>query len=184
MSIRVLGIDPSNKDHNGAVLLEIEDGRLVISKRMLTGGEDVVQTIRGCASEESDTKLTIFCEDIACMGMLVGRDVFQTCFWIGEYRRVAKDLGIDFRLVSRSTIRLHHCHSSRAKDKNIRARMIERFGYYGSGTTGLGTKKDPGMLYGIKGDMWSALAISVYGAEQLCGEGLQGTDPNNKGEEG
>jgi hypothetical protein len=175
MPIRVLGIDPSNKEHNGAVLLTIEDGRLVISRKCLVGGEDVVQLLKQELGDSSQSvPLTIFCEDISNMGFAVGSDVFETCFWIGEYRRVAKELDADFRLVKRNTIKIHHCQSSRAKDPNIRARLIERFGYYGSGKTGLGTKADPGMLYGIKGDMWSALAIAVYGAEQLCGEGLAG----------
>jgi len=175
MSIRVLGIDPSNKEHNGAVLLTIEGGRLVISHKCLVGGESIVDLLKQELGDSSNPiPLSIFCEDISNMGFAVGRDVFETCFWIGEYRRVAKESDADFRLVKRNAIKIHHCRSSRAKDSNIRARLIERFGYYGSGKTGLGTKADPGMLYGIKGDMWSALAIAVYGAEQLCGEGLTG----------
>jgi len=175
MSIRLLGIDPSNKAHNGAVLLSMEGGRLVIDSKYLTDGEHIVRVLKEELSDpDADIPLTIFCEDIAHMGFAVGYDVFETCFWIGEYRRVAKEYGADFRLVTRNKVKIHHCQSSRAKDTNVRARMLERFGYYGSGKKGQGTKADPGMLYGLKGDMWSALAIAVYGAEQLCGEGLDG----------
>jgi hypothetical protein len=43
----------------------------------------------------------------------------------------------------------------RAKDSNIRQALIDRFGEPG-------TKKVPGLLYGIKKDEWSALALGVF----------------------
>ena len=55
----------------------------------------------------------------------------------------------------RKQIVMHHCNDARAKDKNIRQAMIDRFGEPG-------TKKNPGGTYGISKDIWSALAIAAY----------------------
>lgn len=155
----VCAIDPSNKDRNGIVVLEDSDAEIGfdITVQKLCSGQQVKQTL-----DELPNNAIVVCEDISHMGMAVGRDVFETCFWIGEYRALCKGLGFPFTLIKRNKIKVHHCGSTKAKDSNIRASLIERFGYWGSGKTGLGTKKDPGILYGISGDTWSALAIGVY----------------------
>ena len=58
--------------------------------------------------------------------------------------------------------KVHHCHSARAKDSNIRQALLDRFG---GKDIAVGTKADQGPLYGIKKDVWSALAIGVYHLE-------------------
>jgi hypothetical protein len=56
--------------------------------------------------------------------------------------------------IPRLKVKLHLCHDSRAKDANIRAALIDRFGKPG-------TKKNPGALYGVTRDLWSALAVAI-----------------------
>jgi hypothetical protein len=91
-------------------------------------------------------------EHLQCYGMPVGKDVFETAYWIGEFRgAVSEDA---FIRVYRSEVKLHFCNSMRAKDSNIRQALIDRLGKPG-------TKKAPGITYGVKGDIWSALAIAV-----------------------
>lgn len=94
-------------------------------------------------------------EMIASYGMPVGREVFETCVWIGRFMEAAG--GAD--LVYRKDVKMHLCGSTRAKDANIRQALIDRFGP--GKERAIGTKKVPGPLYGFKADMWAALAVAV-----------------------
>lgn len=91
-------------------------------------------------------------EQVASFGMPVGAEVFETVFWSGRF---AEAFGADrTERITRHQIKMHLCHNARAKDANIRQALIDRFGK-------VGTKKSPGPLYGISGDVWSALALAV-----------------------
>ena len=95
---------------------------------------------------------------IECMqsfGMGVGQTVFETAYYIGRLMQIAEDLGSKVRKVYRSEVKMHHCHTMKAKDANIRQALIDRFGEPG-------TKKNPGKTYGISKDIWSALGIAVF----------------------
>ena len=99
-------------------------------------------------------------EHFACMGQLVSKSVFDTCYWIGEYRSWAKTWAVKWFPVFRKDVKMHFCETMRAKDANIRQVLIDRFGKPG-------TKKAKGKTYGVKKDLWSALAIAVYTADML-----------------
>lgn len=90
-------------------------------------------------------------EMIASYGMAVGKDVFETCVWIGRFIEACQR---PHTKVYRKDVKMHLCGSTRAKDGNIRQALIDRFGPPG-------TKKNPGKLYGISKDLWSALAVAV-----------------------
>lgn len=98
-------------------------------------------------------------EMIASYGMPVGRDVFETCLWIGRFMEAAD--GAD--LVYRKDVKMHLCQSPRAKDANIRQALIDRFGP--GKEAAIGKKASPGPLYGFKADMWAALAVAVTYAD-------------------
>lgn len=93
-------------------------------------------------------------EKVASYGMPVGEEVFETVFWSGRFAQVLASIDVPTARIVRQAVKLHLCHSNRAKDGNIRQALIDRFG-------AVGTKKSPGPLYGIKGDMWAALAVAV-----------------------
>lgn len=86
--------------------------------------------------------------------MPAGKDVFNTCVFIGELKEACSQ-GFKAHLFERRYIKIHFCNSARAKDSNTRQALIDRFGPPG-------VKKNPGKLYGIKADEWAALACSVY----------------------
>ena len=97
-------------------------------------------------------------EMIASYGMPVGRSVFDTCLWIGRFLEA---WGGDYRLVTRKSVVTTVCGSSRAKDSNVRQAMLDLYPATGGGKTPqVGTKNQPGPLYGIKSDMWAALAVA------------------------
>ena len=97
-------------------------------------------------------------EGFQSFGMPVGKEVFDTAYYIGRLMQIAEDLGSKVRMVYRSEVKMHHCHTMKAKDTNIRQALIDRFGAQG-------TKKNPGKTYGISKDMWSALAIATFTAD-------------------
>ena len=97
-------------------------------------------------------------EGFQSFGMPVGKEVFDTAYYIGRLLQIAEDLGSKTRMVYRSDVKLHHCLTPRAKDANIRQVMLDRFGAQG-------TKKNPGKTYGISKDILSALAIAAYVAD-------------------
>ena len=94
-------------------------------------------------------------EMIACYGMPVGKEVFETCVWIGRFRERAQ---MQVQFVYRADVKMHLCHSMRAKDANIRQALIDKHGP-------VGTKKSPGKLYGISGHLWAALAVADFAGE-------------------
>jgi hypothetical protein len=87
-------------------------------------------------------------------GLTVGRETFETCLWAGRFIEVS---GHDCR-VGRKAIKSHLCNTTAAKDKDVRAALIDKLGEPG-------TKKSPGPTFGIVGDEWSALALAIYWAE-------------------
>lgn len=100
-------------------------------------------------------------EQVACMGMAVGEEVFETCVWTGRFWEAADRASMHVHRIKRGQIKLHLCGNMRAKDPNIRQALIDRFG----GSEAIGRKKTPGPLYGVSGDVWAALAVAVTWAD-------------------
>jgi len=90
-------------------------------------------------------------EEIRSYGMPVGLSIFQTVFWSGRFAQAWRG---DFNMLPRGKVKMHLCHTMRAKDSNIRQTLIDRFGVPG-------TKKKPGLTYGLKKDLWAAFALAV-----------------------
>ena len=152
--MKVLAIDPGTEksawllyDTNteGIIQVEIEDNKNVLAV---------------CDSAfSSANKMAI--EMIASYGMPVGKEVFETCCWIGRFE---KAFGISESVrIYRKDIKLHFCNSVRAKDGNIRQAIIDRFG---GKEKAIGKKASQGRLHRITADLWSALAIAIYYADK------------------
>ena len=95
-------------------------------------------------------------EMIASYGMPVGREVFETCVFIGRllqqwYQTHPPSTA---QLVYRKDVKMHLCGSPRAKDAHIRQALLDKLGP-------VGTKKEKGPLYGVKSHAWAALAVAV-----------------------
>ncbi len=112
----------------------------------------------------SDTRNHLAVEMIASYGMPVGKEVFETCVWIGKFIQA---WGRPYTKIYRKDVKLHLCGSPRAKDSNIRQALIDRFG---GKEKAIGTKKKRGPLYGFKSDMWAALSVAVTYADNFGGE--------------
>lgn len=117
----------------------------------------------------------------ASYGMAVGRSVFDTCAVAGRfeerfvielplsyacypgpdrpvyrvYRKRTSDAGVD-------SVSMSLCKNPRANDSNVRQAIIDLYPAVGGGKTPqIGSKKEPGPLYGISKDVWAALAVGL-----------------------
>jgi len=98
-------------------------------------------------------------EMVASYGMPVGKEVFETCVWIGKFDQALFGKNKTRKFIYRKTdVCMNLCHTTKAKDANIRQALIDRFGP-------VGTKRNPGWFYGFRADIWSAYAIGVTYAD-------------------
>ncbi len=81
-------------------------------------------------------------EMIASYGMPVGKEVFETCVWIGRFTEVGIYANVQTEYVYRKDEKMNICHSMKAKDSNIRQALIDRFGE-------VGTKNNPRLVLWI-----------------------------------
>lgn len=152
----IVAIDPGN-EQSAYVLL---DGDRVVEHDKLDNAEMLQRIDR--LSRASKNNCVV--EMVASYGMAVGREVFETVYWIGRFCErwdsdcVAMLRNTAQRLVRRD-VKMHLCGNNAAKDANLRAALLDRFGP--GKERAVGTKKQPGPLYGISGDEWQALALAV-----------------------
>lgn len=108
-------------------------------------------------------------EMVASYGMAVGKDVFETCVWIGRFCEAIRGNWYPFSepdLVYRRDVKMHHCGQVKAKDSNIRQALVDRFAP-GVRNHGKGTKAEPGWFYGFSADVWQAYALAVLVADRI-----------------
>ena len=109
---------------------------------------------------------TVAIEMIASYGMAVGREVFETCLYIGQLMQMFEDAYIDFKLVFRRDVKQAICRNGKAKDPQIRQALIDQFPKTGGGTKPqIGNKKQPGRLYGVTSHIWAALGVAITHAK-------------------
>lgn len=136
----ILAIDPGT--HQSAYMLW--NGSVIDSDTVLNG--DLRNRLPGLGADLCAIEM------IASYGMPVGKEVFDTCVWIGRF---VERVPCAVRLIYRRDIKMFLCGSARAKDGNIRAALIDKHG-------APGTKSNPGATYGISKHMWAALAVADY----------------------
>jgi hypothetical protein len=141
---KILAIDPGTIK-SGWVLY---DGQAVVDY----GVEDN-KAVLSLVRSVDPRNVTLAVEMVASYGMAVGREVFETCVWIGRFVQAWHDPEA-VRLVYRKDVKLHLCGSPRAKDANIRQALINLVGPQG-------TKKSPGPTYGVTSHVWPALGVAV-----------------------
>lgn len=159
--MKVFCIDPGNV-FSGYLL--VQNGCFLDKGK--TTNANVALKLREALKESEESHVVI--ERIESQGMLVGESVFRTCEWIGRFAQIAEDLGVHADFVYRRDEKLCLCESSKAKDKNIRRALIDRYATFDK-ENGRGTKKNPDVLYGFTADAWSALAVYTTWKDEMDG---------------
>lgn len=158
--MKILAIDPAPTESAWLIydstLAEIRNKGIWKNAALLT-------EIRFFARHRGEpvTPERVVIEMVESFGMPVGKEVFETVFWIGRFYEAwesERGTDLDITRISRMKVKMYLCHTSRARDSNIRQALIDRFGPPG-------TKKNPGVTYGISKDLWSALAVAVVYAD-------------------
>ncbi len=151
--MKILAIDPGIMQ-TAYVLWDngtIEDKGILTNDAML----EKIKTIA-----PNDTFLAT--EMVASYGMAVGKDVFETCVWIGRIIQtfIEHSDGGEWQLIYRRQVKMFLCNSVKAKDANIRQAIIDKLG-------APGTKKNPGKTYGVHADEWAALGVALYKESEI-----------------
>ena len=148
-----IGVDPGPE----ISAFVVWDGEKIIEKHLIENKE-ILGLLRWYSSTYPANSFLII-EKIESFGMPVGKSVFETVFWAGRFRQEWRNH--NFYYMPRKEAKLNLCNSCRAKDANVRQRLIDIYGPPG-------TKKKPGTLYGLKKDLWSAFAlIAAYKKQEL-----------------
>ncbi len=152
---RILAIDPGTERSAWLVL----DGH--VQRFGIEPNDELLRRLRGGMIRPE----VVVIEQIEGYGMTVGREVFETIHWSGRFQEAAEHAPRERPAppavvgLTRRKVKIAICHDTKAKDPNIRAALIERFG-------GEACIRKGGALYGVAKDVWSALAIAVTYADQ------------------
>ena len=151
--MRILAIDPGNIE-SAYVIMDDTDFHPVSFGKL--GNEDMRSVIIMDAEGLKVNRVVI--ERVAHYGMAVGRDVFETCEWVGHFSELARIHGYPVDYIFRIEEKEAVCHDSKARDSNIRRALIDRFARHDL-KNGKGTKKNPDFFYGFAKDCWAAFAV-------------------------
>ena len=151
----ILALDPGNT-YTGYCLVDTECRPIKFGKEK---NEVVMSECMEILASQTYKPVHIVIERVASYGMAVGREVFETCEWIGRF---TQELGnyADISYVYRKDEKMCICQSMKANDVTIKQALVDRFAY-GESNHGKGTKNSPGFFYGFKADIWSAFAVAV-----------------------
>jgi hypothetical protein len=133
-----------------------DSGQKIILAKGIAKNDDLLTIIW-------DTKFDVMViEMVASYGMPVGKEVFETVFWIGRFWQASP---CPAERIYRKEIKYFLCGSMKAKDSNIRQSLIDLIG------------KE--VTKGVSKDVWSALAVAIVYSET---KGNQ-NDTNRKDQE-
>lgn len=153
----VLGIDPGGEQ---SAWLRYSTDAQIVGNMSLGPNDRLLDVLIGHYNTSGQADHMAI-EMMRARGMPTANAEFLTCVWIGRFIQAWQPRPWSF--VYRGDVKMHLCGSMRAKDSNIRAALIDRFG--GSKRKAVGINADRGPLFGIKRDIWSALSIAVTWAD-------------------
>lgn len=161
----ILAIDPGTEQSACVIYDSTPRVPQPIRFHAILPNDEMLKLIREKSKDTQwDRVLYLVIEQVACYGMAVGESVFETVFWSGRF---AEAWNGTFHRLTRHAIKMHLCHSARAKDANIRQALVDKLGSPGK-------KSAPGKTHGISSHKWAALALAVAFAETIkCGERLR-----------
>lgn len=155
----IFAVDPGNIQ-SGFAIIRMPD--FVLCEFGKVENEELLEMLERYSRANAVDVFAI--EMVASYGMAVGKDVFETCVWIGRFIQAIHPY--EHAFVYRKDEKLCLCGSLKAKDSNIRQALIDRYAKFDF-KTGKGVKKNPDTFYGVSKDAWQAIAVGVTYYEKL-----------------
>lgn len=147
--MKILAIDPGNKE-SAYVLM---DGYEIVEFDKVNN-EFLLYYIDKLRQRE---EFHAVIEMVASYGLPVGKDVFETCVFIGRIIEHCKSHDFMYR----KDVKMNLCHTLKGtNDTTVKHALIDRFAMHDF-RTGKGTKKNNDWFYGFSNDVWSAYAVGV-----------------------
>lgn len=141
----VLSIDSGTRT-SGIVRYDTVSGVVLFADAKMPN-EDVLKLIA------DDNGPCLALEVMESYGAAVGREVFETCEWIGRFQQ-AWHTPEQVRKVSRRRVKRALGLKAGAKDGDVRRALIKLLGEPGK-------KSNPGPTYGVTSHAWSALGVAI-----------------------
>lgn len=158
--MKLVAVDPGNEKSAYVVM----EGKSILDFGHVENA-DLVNRLR---RNMPDAKLLAI-EMVASYGMPVGETTFETVLWIGRFIQVWDGDHVKVYRKRRGeceSVGMHLCKSTRAKDANIRQAIIDRYEPSGGGKVPqVGTKKQPGPLFGVSTHIWAAIGVGITAME-------------------
>lgn len=152
----ILALDPGNTQ-TGYAVIEMPEFRLIDFGK--TDNTSLLYRVANSDVIYDQTPIdAVAIEMVASYGMAVGREVFETCVWVGRFHQAADHPHTHY--VYRKEEKQILCGSLKAKDSNIRQALIDRYARHDL-KNGKGTKANPDVFYGVYRDVWAAIAVGV-----------------------
>ncbi|MEA5033381.1 MAG: hypothetical protein VB025_14630 [Sphaerochaeta sp.] len=163
---QVLAIDPGTTA-SGVALIQSDSYR-TIWKGKVANTELIGVSFGNILKEREFENMKVVIEMIPSYGTgnAAGKDVYETCIWIGRFKQWFIERSTTVDTITRTSVKQHLCGSTRAKDPNVVQALVDRFAPL-STNYGKGTKKEPGWFYGFKADIWQAYALGVTYLDSL-----------------
>lgn len=154
--MKILALDPGTTQTGWCIMSS--DTRVI--QHGITSNQRLLAMLSNVDADKMATEM------IASYGMAVGKEVFETCVWIGRFTQAWKEPD-KVMVIYRKDVKMHLCRSTRAKDANIRQAIIDLYQPTGGGTVPqIGTKAQPGPLYGVSSHVWPAIGVALVAHHQ------------------
>lgn len=156
--MNILAIDPGPE--RSAWLVWNPEGEQIIAC-----GEEPSLAVCEHVREAAFRGTPVAVEAVTCYGGPVGAETYDTCYWIGEIRRICRGATHEALIVPYRDISRNLCKIAGAKEAQISAALKERFSKATLAPVyGMRSKAElvAGEGEGKNGHMRSALALAVY----------------------
>ena len=149
--MKIFGVDPGTSE-SGYVVYDTE------TEDIISFGKIDNDALLKIIVENPDEADVMAIEIITSYGQRVGKETFQTCFFIGKCMQGFRKKHYRIKRVDEKK---YICGTGAAKDSGIRQELLDRFE-----PDLIAGKRPKGKLKGFKADIYSALAVAITCEEQ------------------
>jgi hypothetical protein len=152
----VLAIDPGSES---SAFVTLNGDRMVLRAFGKLPNAELLEWLRA-GPGQTPTEGQVVLEFMSPRGMPTSRQEMETLFVAGRIAEACHPSEV--HRITRDDVKYHLTgRRSKVGDANVRAALIDRFGGLGGKAAAIGTKANPGPLYGVTADVWAALGVAI-----------------------